>query len=236
MFEHGPGEARAGSGVRPPRSAAPPRVSGGRPGAEREELRETFEEVPELYDRARPVYPEAVFDDLVELAGLPAGGRILEIGPGTGKATLPLAQRRFRLVSVELGARLAGAAKRNLAEFPAVAIVNANFETWEPDEGGFDAVVAFTAFHWIDPELRFEKPARLLRDAGVLAVVDTQHVLLPDGDRFFVDVQEDYEAVDPSEDNRPPGPPEDVADLSGEIEASGRFRTVGVRRHVWDVS
>jgi len=177
-----------------------------------------------------------VFDDLVELAGLPAGGRILEIGPGTGKATLPLARRGFRLVSVELGARLAEAAKRNLAEFPGFEIVNANFEMWEPDEGGFDAVVAFTAFHWIDPELRFEKPARLLGDGGALAVVETQHVLLPDGDRFFVDVQEDYEAVDPSEDNRPPGPPEGVPGLSGEIDASGYFRTVGVRRHVWDVS
>ncbi len=177
-----------------------------------------------------------MFDDLVELARLPAGGRILEIGPGTGKATLPLARRSFRLVSVELGARLAEAAKRNLAEFPDVEIVNANFETWEPDEGGFDAVVAFTAFHWIDPELRFEKPARLLGDGGALGVVETQHVLPPDGDRFFVDVQEDYEAVDPSEDNRPPGPPEGVPDLSGEIDASGYFRTVEVRRHVWDVS
>ena len=50
-------------------------------------LRTTFGSVAEQYDRARPTYPAAVFDDLVELSALGAGGRVLEIGPGTGKAT-----------------------------------------------------------------------------------------------------------------------------------------------------
>jgi hypothetical protein len=84
--------------------------------------------------------------------------------------------------------------------------------------------------------VRFEKTARLLRAEGALAVVDTRHVLPPGGDRFFADVQEDYEAVDPSEDNRPPGLPEEVPDLSEEIDASGVFRALAVRRYVWDVA
>ena len=54
-------------------------------------LRTTFEQVPELYDRARPNYPVEIFDDLVELAQLPQSARIIEIGCGTGQATLPLA-------------------------------------------------------------------------------------------------------------------------------------------------
>jgi len=55
----------------------------------RRRLRATFEEVPELYYAARPLYPRQVFDDLVELTSLDAGSRVLEIGPGTGQATLP---------------------------------------------------------------------------------------------------------------------------------------------------
>jgi SAM-dependent methyltransferase len=199
----------------------------------RHTLRETFEEVPDLYDRARPSYPAELFDDLETLGGLPAGGRILELGPGTGKATLPLAERGFRVVGVELGEGLASVARRNLAAFPNVEIVNVPFERWETD-ATFDAVVAFTAFHWIDPEVRYEKPARLLREGGTLAVVATEHVHPEHGDRFWAEVQEDYDAVVPSEDNRPPPRPEEVADLSAEIETSGRFRNVAARRYLWD--
>ena len=203
----------------------------------RRRLRATFEEVPELYDAARPLYPPQVFDDLVELASLDAGSRVLEIGPGTGQATLPLAERGFRVVGVELGERLGAFARRKLADFPNVEIVRAPFELWEPSSGGgFDAVVAFTAFHWIDPDARFAKTARLLREGGALAVVSTKHVLRPDGDTFWMEVQDDYDAVVPSEENRPPVRPEDVDDLSQEIDGSGRFRTIAVRRYLWDVT
>lgn len=201
--------------------------------AERHRLRETFEETPELYDSARPSYPDELFDDLVALAGLQAGSRVLELGPGTGKATVALAERGLRVVGVELGEGLAALASRNLAAFPEVEIVNVPFEAWEAD-GRFDAVVAFTAFHWIDPEVRYEKSARLLRDGGSLAVVETRHVLPEGGDPFWVEVQADYDAAAPDPDNSPPPRPEDVPDLSEEIEASGLFRNVAARRHLWD--
>lgn len=201
---------------------------------EREQLRVTFEQVPELYDRARPTYPEALFDDLAELAGLAEGARLLEVGCGTGQATVPLARRGYSLVCVELGAGLAAAARRKLAGFANVEVVNANFETWEPTDAGFDAVVAFTAFHWIDPELRYAKAARLLRDDGSLALAGSLHVQRPGGDPFWVEVQEDYDAVVPSPDNRPPPTADEIDDLRDEITAGGQFDYVAARRYVWD--
>jgi SAM-dependent methyltransferase len=203
--------------------------------ADRHRLRETFERVPGQYDAARPGYSESVFDDVVALGRIPDGGRVLEIGCGTGQATLPLARRGFRIVCVEVGAALAEAAQRKLAPFSQVDVVNARFEEWEPD-AEFDAVVAFTAFHWIDPEVRYAKPARILRPAGALAVVDTQHVRREGGDAFWLDVQEDYDAVVPHPGNRPPPFAHEVADRRGEIEATGLFRDVEVRQHVWDVT
>jgi SAM-dependent methyltransferase len=202
---------------------------------EREQLRTTFEEVPELYDRARPTYPDELFDDLAALAGLGEGARVLEIGCGTGQATLPLARRGYSVLCVELGEGLAAAARRKLAPFSNVDIVRANFETWEPDRADFDAIVAFTAFHWVDPELRYEKSARLLREHGSLGVGGTLHVQRPGGDPFWAAVQEDYDAVVPSDATDPPPLPEEIDDLSEEIEASGRFEYVGVRRYVWDL-
>jgi len=204
--------------------------------ARRESLRTTFEEVPELYDRVRPTYAPALFDELVTLARLPERGRILEIGTGPGKATEPLAERGFEIVGIELGERLAALARRNLAAFPNVEIVNAEFETWEPPHAEFDAVVSFTAFHWIDPAVRYEKTAELLRDGGSLAVVQTNHVLPEGGDPFWIEVEDDYRAVFPDEEAGPPPAPEEVAGTSEEIEASGRFGRPEVRRFVWDVT
>ena len=54
--------------------------------------RESFDEVADLYDMARPGYPLSLVDDLVELTGLHSGTRVLEIGCGTGQLTLPLAE------------------------------------------------------------------------------------------------------------------------------------------------
>ena len=197
---------------------------------DRERLRETFGAVAELYDRARPQYPDAIFDDLAELAGLEPGSRVLEIGPGTGQATAELARRGYAVTSVELSPELAALARRNV---PEAEIEVGDFETWEPREAGFDAVVAFTAFHWIAPELRYAKPARLLRPGGTLAVVAGPHVLPPDGDPFFAEVQADYDAVVPHPDNHPPGPPEEVDSWwAAELRASGLFERVEERRHL----
>jgi SAM-dependent methyltransferase len=204
---------------------------------DRRRLRATFEEVPELYDRARPSYPAELFDDLVELGGLRLGARVLEIGCGTGQATIPLAERGLDVVCVELGAGLAALARRRLARFAGVEVVHAGFEDWEPGpREPFDAVVAFTAFHWIDPAVRFGKAARLLRPGGVLAVVETKHVVPEGSDAFWTDVQEDYDAVVPSRENHPPERPEEVGDLRAEFAESGAFGVVVVRRYLVDVA
>jgi SAM-dependent methyltransferase len=203
--------------------------------SERESLRTTFEEVPELYDRVRPTYPAALFDDLAVLAELPERARLLEIGPGTGKATVPFAQRGFELVGIELGPKLAALARRNLARFPNVEIINAQFETWEPAVADFDAVVSFTAFHWIDPAVRYEKTARLLKQGGALVVVETSHVLPEGGDPFWVEVEDDYREVIPGEEAKLPPAPDEIVGMSEEPAASGRFARAAVRRYLWDV-
>ena len=200
----------------------------------RRHVRESFEQVAVLYDRARPAYPGELIDDVA--ARIPRGGRVVEIGPGTGQATLPLAEHGLEIVGVELGTALAERARAKVAAFPDVRIVTAAFEEWEPEHADFDAVVSFTAFHWVEPGVRYAKPARLLRDGGLLAVVTTDHVLVEGGDSFWVEVQEDYDAVVPDPDNRPPPRIEEVGDLRAEFEGSGLFVDVDVRRYPWDVA
>ena len=85
---------------------------------EREHLRSTFDEVAELYEQARPGYPQPLADDLVELAGAGPGTSVLEIGCGTGQLTRLLAPRVGSVLCVELGAALAAVARRTLAGPP----------------------------------------------------------------------------------------------------------------------
>ena len=203
-------------------------------GHDREKLRETFDEAATLYERARPHYPDTLYADVVKLAELRQGTRVLEIGCGTGQATRPLARRGYDIVCVELGASLATVASQSLAEYPNVHIVTAAFETWDPGGSSFGMVFAATSWHWLDPNLRYVKVAAVLEPQGALAIVNTHHVLPDDGDSFFAEIQDTYNGI--GEVDSPPPSPDEVSDEREDIEASRLFGDVKVRRYLWEES
>src|SRR5262249_27615202 len=81
-------------------------------------LRTPFDANAELYDAARPSYPEERVDEVVLRSGIPPGGRILEIGAGTGKATLSFARRGYAILALEPGGNMAAVLRRSVAGFP----------------------------------------------------------------------------------------------------------------------
>lgn len=204
-------------------------------GSDPEHLRSTFDSAAELYDRARPAYPPELFDDLARLAAIGPGCRVLEIGCGTGQATVPLAQRGCVIVAVEIGPHLAAVARRNLARFPSVRVVTSAFEDWPLPAEPFDLVLSATAFHWIDPAVRVVKAADALRPGGALAVIATHHVA-GGTEKFFVDVQACYERWDPA---TPPGlrlsTAAEIPPGGEEIDRSGRFEPAQLRRYEWEL-
>jgi SAM-dependent methyltransferase len=202
----------------------------------RETLRRTFETAADLYDAARPSYPNELFDDLVSLASLKTGDRLLEIGCATGKATRALLERGFSVVCVEMGAQLAERAQRNLAALP-VEIYVEPFETWDGEPEALDLVYAATAWHWVDPMVRYRKAHRLLKPGGHLAFWSALHAFPEGFDPFFGEIQGVYDAIGESREGEwPPPPPEEVRDDRAEIEASGLFEDIEVRRYVWETS
>ncbi|MEV4310928.1 class I SAM-dependent methyltransferase [Actinocrispum sp. NPDC049592] len=192
----------------------------------RERLRRTFNEDAQLYDRYRPEYPLALFGELP--AG--PGTRVLEIGCGTGQATAPVARLGCSVVAVELGAELAAVARHKLASMDVEVIVSA-FEDWPLPVEKFDLVMAATAFHWLDPEIRMDKCANALRPGGTLAVISTEHIL-GGTEQFFAEVQDIYERWDPA---TPPGLRlQPAAEIPREFDVSDRFGEVRFHRYEWD--
>lgn len=205
---------------------------------DRNRLRTTFNEAASLYDEVRPGYPEVLFDDLASLSGLQPGGRILEIGCGTGQATVPFARRGYRLLCVELGENMAAIARQNLKGYPLAEVHTGSFEEWPLPERDFDLTISATAFHWLDPKLSYPKVARALRDGGSLSLFWNVHVHSDASGGFFEDVQRIYERVTPEivgpEDYKGVPKPEEIQDKTPEIEGSGLFESVKTRHYVWD--
>ncbi|MEU4472433.1 class I SAM-dependent methyltransferase [Micromonospora sp. NPDC023888] len=199
----------------------------------REMLRTTFGQDAELYDQCRPSYPPPLFTDLATLAGLGPHARVLEIGCGTGQATLPLAQLGCTVVAMDLSPDMVAIARRNLAQFPNVTVVVSAFEDWQPSDGTFDAVLSATAFHWLDPEVRMIKAADMLRPGGSLGIVSTHHIA-GGTNAFFADAQRCYERFDPT---TPPGmrltTDDETPEEAAEFDRSARFGPAEFRRYEW---
>lgn len=137
--------------------------------AEREQ-RMVFGEVADTYHDVRPGYPEALFDDLAAFVGRPRP-RSLEVGAGTGKATVALAARGASVLALEPSPAMAAVAHRTCSAFPAVSIVVSSFEQWSmPAEGGFDLLFSAQAWHWVDQSVAYAKAHRALRTRGTLAL------------------------------------------------------------------
>jgi len=204
---------------------------------ERETLRATFNAAADRYDRARPEYPEALFDELCRRTGLHEGDRVLEVGCASGKATRPLAARGLRVTCIELGPALVEAARRNLAGFTGVEILQADFESWRPpDATPYAAVVAATSWHWVDPAVRYRRAWDVLRPGGHLAFWTAMHVLPPTGDPFFEEIQTIYDEIGESLGPRVWPQPRDIGDDRGEILASGLFELVSVTQFDWQLT
>jgi SAM-dependent methyltransferase len=203
----------------------------------RRTLRETFDAAAATYQAARPEYPAELYDDLVADAGLKAGALLLEVGCATGKATKPLLERGFSVVAVELGEALAERARRELVGTPgSFTVYNSPFESWPglTAAWNFDLVYAATAWHWIDPEIRYEKAHALLHPGGHLAFWSAAHGFPPGFDPFFTEIQAVYDAIGEGHPGGwPPPAPEEIRDERDEIIASGLFDNVQVHRYVW---
>jgi len=200
-------------------------------------FRTSFDQAAADYDAVRPGYPPALIHEIIDFAKLPARAKILEIGCGTGQATIPFAQRGYQMTCLDIGLELATLAKKNCNPYPNVQIQVTSFEDWRPEPYKFDLVISATAFHWIAPEIAYPKAANALRETGALAIFSNEH---PPADKgFFADVQAVYRLTLPDTRRDPPTIPTIQASIErtvATIDATGLFAPVIVKTYPWTLT
>jgi SAM-dependent methyltransferase len=127
-----------------------------------------FSRSPEAYERGRPDYPGNAIAHIASL--MPAAARVLDLAAGTGKLTRPLLAAGLEVVAVEpvaeMRALLPGGTRPLDGRAEAIPL----------DDGSVDAVTVGQAFHWFDGESALAEIHRVLRPAGLLALVWNRRV------------------------------------------------------------
>jgi SAM-dependent methyltransferase len=196
------------------------------------EGRTSFDRVPDIYDRIRPDYPPALFDDLFAL--LPASPYVLEVGAGTGKATRDLLSHGATVHAVEIGPAMADKLREVIAANELTVTVG-DFEEVPVEQAAYDCVFSATAYHWIAPGAQLDRPAELLKPEGVVAIVDLIQVDSPSDRGFFAAAQPIYERYGEGHKGRPSPRREDAdPSMRAALEHDDRFTEVRVRHYDWD--
>ena len=159
-----------------------------------DDRRRSFDQMVELYARARPAPPGQLFDALA--SDVPSPADALEIGCGPGNASLPLLERGYRIHAVELGENLAAFARERLAAFPFTVEVG-KFEDATLSPSSVDLVVCSSAFHWLDRERALRQVVKVLRPGGALALIWGSARRTAEDDRVEAALQPAYRAHAP---------------------------------------
>jgi len=131
----------------------------------------SFDAWADEYDRYRPTYPDALFEVIAEELDLPPHPRVADLGAGTGRASIAMAGRGWRVTAVEPGGPMLEVL-RSQADAAGVTVetVQATAEATGLGAAAFDLATAAQAFHWFDKQAALTEMARIVRPGGGLAL------------------------------------------------------------------
>src|SRR5690349_9949875 len=127
-----------------------------------------FERGADDYERARPSYPDAAVDLIVDVCGLGPGVTVCDLAAGTGKLTRLLVPSGAEIVAVE---PVAAMRDQLLRAVPGVEVLDGTAETIPLGDGSVDAVTVAQAFHWFDTDRALPELRRVLRPGGHLVLI-----------------------------------------------------------------
>jgi SAM-dependent methyltransferase len=191
----------------------------------------TFDSAAASYDAHRNGYPTSLFADLVTLSRVRRGDRVLEVGCGSGQATIGLVAEGLDVTGVDPGASLVELARSKFAGLSSARFELSTFEEWQPEGRKFHLVAAAQSWHWVRSDIGFIKAADALMRGGSLAVFGHTPAwsakLIDRIDPIYAQLAPELPAQPPEAGYLPEGP---IPDLIG---SSGRFGRPEHRGYAW---
>lgn len=151
-----------------------------------------FDEIVINYDKVRWGYPDELYMDINRYIGPKSGKKALEIGAGTGKATVQFLNMGYDVTAVELGVHMSEFLLDRFKDYTDFNVVTATFEDASLEEDNYDLVYAASAFHWVDAEIGCPKVYRLLKQGGTF-VLFRNNPVSADGEEIYEEIQSVYE-------------------------------------------
>ncbi|MGI9157192.1 MAG: class I SAM-dependent methyltransferase [Marmoricola sp.] len=148
----------------------------------------------ESYERYRPTYPDELVYDVLTYAGQRAAQGVLDIGAGTGKATMLLARSGLPVTALEPASEMGDVLRRRADEAglgDLVTVRHGTFESLTADDGPFGLVVAAQSFHWTDPDTRWQRLVNVLAPGGTAAMFWNSWAL-DDAAHDYAAIQDSY--------------------------------------------
>jgi ubiquinone/menaquinone biosynthesis C-methylase UbiE len=116
-------------------------------------------------------------------------GRALDIGTGSGRLAIELAQNRggnFEITGLDISENMLKKARGNAGQAglsDKIKFVLANADNLPFPDGYFDLVISYASLHhWFRPELVFKEAQRVVRKGGAVIIRDNRRVY---GNKFW---------------------------------------------------
>ena len=156
------------------------------------DLRLTFDEDEENYDKWRPKYCPELFEDIIQYSKLNKTDSALEIGCGTGQATEPFLKIGCNITAVEYGSNLAKYISNKYKHYSNLKVENTQFEDFDYTKNSINLVYSATAFHWIPEEIAYTKVFDMLVSGGSIALFWNKPFVNRKNDVLHENIQEIY--------------------------------------------
>lgn len=157
----------------------------------------TFDTSVDLYEKYRDCYVDEIYRDVFRYKPIDSSSSLVEVGIGTGHATLPFVQTGASVTAVEYGKNLAAFCRVKFRDYPNLTVVNQKFEDYTCADGTIDLVYSASAFHWIPEETGYTKVYSMLKPGGVFARFANHPGYDPENSALFDAIQEVYKAYAP---------------------------------------
>lgn len=135
----------------------------------RKELGATFDTEASKYDKMRPGYADELFQAIFEYVKIGEGSRVVEVGSGSGQATLPVLKTGCELTSVEYGENFSRILMEKFGGYKGFKVITGKFEDVDLEDDAYDLVFSATAFHWVPEDIGYPKVYSALKSGGAFA-------------------------------------------------------------------